>query len=65
MAIVSEFKSEDPGFDPLAGHGEEVFLCLSVNSCANLFVPDPPSCVQHALKFVRKLKISYPSVIKE
>ena len=39
----SEFKPEDPGFDPLAGQGEEyIFLSLRVNSCADLFVPDPP-----------------------
>ena len=25
----SEFKSEDPGFDPLAGQGEVQFSCLS------------------------------------
>ena len=51
-----EFKSKDPGFDPLVGMLysallystllystlETVFLSLQVNSCADLFVPDPP-----------------------
>ena len=43
----SEFISEDPGFDPLAGQGEGhfFFLSLRVNSCADFFMPDPPSCV--------------------
>ena len=43
----SEFKAEDPGFDPLAGQGElQFFLSLRVNSCADLFVLDRPhSCV--------------------
>ena len=40
---VSEFKSEDPGFDPLFDP-----LSLPVNSCADLFVLDPHSCLQHA-----------------
>ena len=35
----SEFNSEDPGFDPLAGQGEEQFFCPSVNSCAFSFLP--------------------------
>ena len=29
------------------------------------FVPDPPSCVQNALKCVRKLQTPYPFVVKE
>ena len=71
---ASDFMSEDPGFDPLAGQGEEQFfypsesslvLSLSVISCADLFVPDPPSCVRHGHKFVRMLKIPYPSVVTE
>ena len=38
-----ELTSEDPGFDPLAGQGEkQFFLSLRVNSCADLFVPEPP-----------------------
>ena len=48
----TELKSEDPGFDPLAGQVEKVFLTLRVNSCADLFVPDSPSCVWHAHTFV-------------
>ena len=32
-------------FDPLAGQGEgQFFLSLRVNSCADSFVSDPPSC---------------------
>ena len=52
----SEFKSEDPGFDPPL---EETLL----------FLPDPPPppppfvCTAHT-KFVRTLKIPYPSVAK-
>ena len=39
----SDFKPEDLGFDPLAGQGEnQFFSSLRVNSCADLFVPDPP-----------------------
>ena len=40
MVRASEFKSEDSGFDPLAGQGESLWGI----SCADLFVPDPPSC---------------------
>ena len=47
---ASELKSEDPGFDPLAGRGEAgdtVFLFLRVNSRADVFVPEhsPPPFV--------------------
>ena len=39
VVSASEFKSEDPGFDPLVGSVRgAVFLCLGVNSCADLFV---------------------------
>ena len=50
MVSTSEFKYEDPGFDPLAGQGKRqvFFLSLRVNSCAELFVPDPPSIVYMA-----------------
>ena len=62
----SEFKSERPWVQsPGGAEWGTVFLCLWVNSCADLFVPDPPSCVWHALKFVRALKNIYPSVVKE
>ena len=60
-----EFKSEDPEFDPVAGQGVGQFLSLQVNSCADFFVSDPPSCLWHAPKFVCTLKIPYPSVVKE
>ena len=71
-ARALEFKSEDPGFDPLMGQGEThwhrtVFLFLRVNSCTDLFVPDTPSCVQHVhacTVFERMLKIPNPSVVK-
>ena len=52
MVRASDLQSEDPGFYPLAGQGEgQFFLSLRVNSHAELFVPDPPLCVQHAPKF--------------
>ena len=53
VVTESEFKSKDPGFDPLAGRSEEQFFCPSVNSCAHLFVPDPPLSVRHTPTFVR------------
>ena len=48
---ASEFKSEDPGFDPLAGLGmiRDMFsVSPSQLLCKDLFVPDPTSCVRHA-----------------
>ena len=42
-----------------------MFLPLRVNSCADLFAPDPPSCIRHAPKCVRTLKIPHSSVAKE
>ena len=57
---------EDPGFDPLAGQGDgQFFLSFRVNPCADVFVPELPSCVRHEPKFVRMLQIPYPSVVKE
>ena len=44
----SNFKSEDPGFDPLAGQVEGSafsLLSLRVNSCADLFASDRPLCI--------------------
>ena len=38
------------------------FLSLRVNSCADLFVSESPSCV---LTIVRTLNIPYPSVVKD
>ena len=46
VVSASEFKSEDPGFDLLAGPNI-FFLSLRVNSSAYLFVPDTPSCVPY------------------
>ena len=66
-SVVSEsgFYSEDPGFDPLTGQGEGQSFCPSestfVQTCLCL---TPPSSVRHALKYVRTLKIPYPSVAK-
>ena len=43
-----------------------VRICDSVPpSQLDLFVSDPPSCVQHAPKCVLTLTIPYPSVVKE
>ena len=62
----SEFKSEDPGFNPLVGQGEVQFFwpCESTVVQISLCLHDPPSCVRHAPKFVRTLKIPYPPVVK-
>ena len=49
---VSEFYSEDPGFDHEAGQGEGQFFCLSQSTLVHICVPDPTSCVRHAPKFV-------------
>ena len=65
---IRRFKSEDPGFNPLVGQvmkGSFVFLFLRVSSCADLFVPDPPSCVRHAPKCGLTLKIPYSSVVNK
>ena len=62
MVSESEFKSEDPGFGPLVGQGEKgVFFNYSESTLVHLFVPDHPTCVRHAPKFVRTLKIPNPS----
>ena len=66
MVCESEFKSDDPGFDPLVGQGEGQFFYPSestlVQACLCL---TPPSCGQPAPTFMRTLKILYPSVVKE
>ena len=59
-----DFQSEDPGFVPLAGQVEGEGFFGPFNCCADLFVPDPPSCVWHP-KDVLTLKIPYASVLKE
>ena len=48
----SEFKSENPRFDPLAGQGESQFVSVPPNQFLCIFV-----CV-------RTLKLPYPSVVK-
>ena len=58
MARELELKSENHGFDLLAGQG-------GVQLCRLCFIPDPLSCVRHGPKFVHTLKIPYPSVVKE
>ena len=67
MVRASEFKYQETGFDPLVGQNERqvFFHFLRVNSRADVFVPDPPSCVGHAPKCARMLKILYPSVVEE
>ena len=56
------FKSgEELGFDPLSGgqSEESLFLSLRVNSYADVFVLDRPSCVgyiRHAHRFLRTLR---------
>ena len=52
-----EFKSNDPGFNPLTGQAEEQFVCPSestfVQTCLCLAPsPPPPSYVRHAPKCV-------------
>ena len=37
MGSASEFRSEDPGFDPLAGHGDRQFLCLTESILVHIF----------------------------
>ena len=44
--------------------GDSSSVPLSQLLCTDLFVPDPPLCVWHAPKFLHRLKIPYPSVIK-
>ena len=57
VVSASEFKSQDPGFSPLAARqGEEQFPCPSAGADLR---------VRHAPKFVHTLKIPYPSVVKE
>ena len=58
MVRESEFKSEDPGFDPLAGQGEGqvLFAPPSQLLCRLVFVPDPPSSVRHAPKMCVHVK---------
>ena len=66
----SEFKSEEPEFDPLAGQGTRnlsvppslVQTCLYLTPTPP---PHPPLYVRHAPTFVRMSKIPYPSVVKE
>ena len=65
MVSASEFKSEDLGFDTLVGAegGGGGLPLRRDNSCAGLFVPDPPSCVRHTPKFALTPKIPYPCVV--
>ena len=44
---------------------DRLFFCPSESTCADLFVPEPPSCVWHIPKCVRTLNIPYPPVVKE
>ena len=69
VVTASEFKSEDPGFNPLAGQGGEgggQLFCPSESALSARLVCacDPPSCVWHVPIRVRTLKTPYPSVVK-
>ena len=62
MVSVSEFKPEDPGFDPLAGQGESYFLCPSESTLVQTLCL---ASLRHSLQFVRALNTPYLSVVKE
>ena len=62
VVTASEFKSEDPGFDPVGG---DSFSIPPSQLLCRFDYPDPPWCVRHAPTFVRTLKIPYPSVVTE
>ena len=66
VARESEFKSEDPGFNPLVGQGEEQFLCSSESALVKTCLCLIPLRVysMHPHYFVRTLMITYPSVEK-
>ena len=51
------------GSIPWRGRVRSSFSVPPSQPCADLFVSDPRSCVWHAPKFVRTLKIPYPSVV--
>ena len=55
VVSASEFKPDDPGFDPQVAQGEGQFLHLSQSTLVQTCVPDLPSCVRHAPRFVRLL----------
>ena len=60
MVRESQFKSEEPGFDPLVGQGRgDCFLFCPSESMSreDVSVPDSSSCVRHVFKCVRTLKI--------
>ena len=62
-SVVSalEFKSEDPGFDPLVGHGDGQFFGHSEST----LMQTPLRVYGTRPKLVRTLKIPYPSVVKQ
>ena len=66
VVSASEFNSEDPGFDPLVGQGEGQFFYPSESIVVQTCLC-PPLRVQYGThpKFVRMLKIPYPSVAKK
>ena len=65
--IAQWLESRNSNLQTLAGQGQGQVLCFSestlVQSC--LCLTRPPSCARHEPKFVRTLKIPYPSVVKE
>ena len=60
-------KSEDHGFDCLAGQGERQFVCPSESTLVQiLFVPTPLArYICTARTHIYMLKIPYPSVVKK
>ena len=53
MVSASEFKSEDPGLDPLVGQGEWQFFCLSESTLMQTFSCLTPLCVYGAHKLIK------------
>ena len=48
---ASEFKSEDPGFDPLAGQDNDQFFCPSESTLVQTCLCLNPHRVRHTPKF--------------
>ena len=64
VVSTSEFKPEDPGFDPMVGKGEGQFFYPSESTIVQtrLIVPDP---LDTHPNLCAQLKIPYSSVVKE
>ena len=50
MVRESELKSEDPGFDPLVGQGEEQFLCPAESPLVQTCLCLTPLCVYGTIR---------------